>query len=64
VFSLPFYRWHIDGDQSIAYRLCRASTGLGVPARRIEKASDIAFAIEASIANGRANLIDIGISAS
>ena len=38
--------------------------GLGVPARRIEKAGDIAPAIEAGIASGRANLIDIGISAS
>jgi benzoylformate decarboxylase len=38
--------------------------GFGVPARRIEKASDIAPAIEAGIASGRASLIEIGISAS
>jgi benzoylformate decarboxylase len=38
--------------------------GFGVPARRIQKAGDIAPAIEAGIASGRANLIDIDISAS
>jgi len=38
--------------------------GFGVPARRIEKAGDIAPAIEAGIASGRANLIDIAICAS
>jgi benzoylformate decarboxylase len=37
--------------------------GFGLPARRIDKASDIAPAIEAGIASGRANLIDIAISA-
>jgi benzoylformate decarboxylase len=36
---------------------------MGVPARRIERASDIAPAIEAGIASGRANLIEIIISA-
>jgi benzoylformate decarboxylase len=35
----------------------------GLPARRIEKAGDIAAAIEAGIASGRANLIEIAISA-
>ncbi|CAH2605588.1 Thiamine pyrophosphate-binding protein (plasmid) [Rhodovastum atsumiense] len=35
---------------------------LGVPARRIEKASDVAPAIEAGIASRRANLVEIVIS--
>jgi benzoylformate decarboxylase len=37
--------------------------GFGLPARRIDKASDIAPAIEAGIAGGHANLIDIAIRA-
>jgi benzoylformate decarboxylase len=37
--------------------------GFGLPARRIDKASDIAPAIEAGIAGGCANLVDIAISA-
>jgi benzoylformate decarboxylase len=39
------------------------ATSYGVPARRIERAADIAPAIEAGIASGRANLIEIIISA-
>jgi benzoylformate decarboxylase len=35
---------------------------MGVPARRIERAADIAPAIEAGIASGRANLIEVLIS--
>jgi benzoylformate decarboxylase len=35
---------------------------MGVPARRIEKASDIAPAIEAGIASGKPNLLEIVIS--
>src|SRR5258706_7871379 len=35
---------------------------MGVPARRIEKVSDIAPAIEAGIASGRPNLLEIVIS--
>ncbi|HLY90997.1 MAG TPA: thiamine pyrophosphate-binding protein [Acetobacteraceae bacterium] len=38
--------------------------GLGIPARRIEKAGDIAPAIEAAIGSGRASLIDIAIGTS
>ena len=34
---------------------------LGVPAQRIEKAADIAPAVEAAIASGRPNLLDIAI---
>jgi benzoylformate decarboxylase len=36
---------------------------MGVPARRIDRAIDIAPAIEAGIASGQANLIEIIISA-
>ena len=35
---------------------------MGVPAQRIEKAGDIAGAIEAGIASGKPNLIEITIS--
>ena len=35
----------------------------GVPARRIEKAADVAPAIEAGIASGRPNLVEVIISA-
>jgi benzoylformate decarboxylase len=38
--------------------------GLGLPARRVQKATDIAAAIEAGIASGRANLIEVTVSAS
>jgi benzoylformate decarboxylase len=38
--------------------------GFGLPARRVQKAGDIAGAIEAGIASGRANLIEVTISAS
>jgi benzoylformate decarboxylase len=38
--------------------------GFGVPARRVERAADIAPAIEAGIASGAVNLIDVSISAS
>jgi benzoylformate decarboxylase len=34
---------------------------LGVPARRIERATDVAPAVEAGIASGRPNLLDIAI---
>ncbi|CAD6550692.1 Benzoylformate decarboxylase [Paraburkholderia hiiakae] len=37
--------------------------GFGLPARRVEKSSDIAAAIEAGIASGKANLIEVIISA-
>lgn len=36
---------------------------MGVPARRVERAADIAPAIEAGIASGAVNLVEIGISA-
>jgi len=39
------------------------ATAMGVPARRIERAADIAPAIEAAIRSGVANLIEIPISA-
>jgi benzoylformate decarboxylase len=35
---------------------------MGVPARRVEKAADIAGAIEAGIASGKPNLIEILIA--
>ncbi|NIE63351.1 thiamine pyrophosphate-binding protein [Burkholderia sp. Ax-1719] len=38
--------------------------GFGLPARRVHQAGDIAGAIEAGIASGRANLIEVMISAS
>jgi benzoylformate decarboxylase len=37
---------------------------MGVPARRVERASDIASSIEAGIASGTTNLIEIVISTS
>jgi benzoylformate decarboxylase len=39
------------------------ATFLGVSARRVDRAADIAGAIEAGIASGRPNLIEIPISA-
>jgi benzoylformate decarboxylase len=39
------------------------AASMGIPARRIERAGDIAPAVEASIASGVANLIEIVISA-
>ncbi len=51
----------MDIDQpSIDYRAMAQS--MGVPARRIEKAADIAPAIEAGIASGKPNLIEIVIA--
>jgi benzoylformate decarboxylase len=38
--------------------------GFGLPARRVQKATDIAAGIEAGIASGRANLIEVTICAS
>jgi benzoylformate decarboxylase len=38
------------------------ATSMGVPARRVDKASDIAPAIEAAIASAKTNLIEIVIS--
>ena len=38
------------------------AAAMGVPARRIEKAADIAPAIEAGIASGVPNLIEVMIS--
>ena len=40
------------------------ATSMGVPARRVERASDIASSIEAGIASGTTNLIEIVISTS
>jgi benzoylformate decarboxylase len=37
------------------------ATSMGVPARRIERAADIAQAIEAGIASGATNLIEVVI---
>ena len=44
-------------DPAIDFR--RVAQSMGVPARRIERAADIAAAIEAGIASGTANLIEI-----
>ncbi|MBE7212425.1 MAG: thiamine pyrophosphate-binding protein, partial [Gluconacetobacter diazotrophicus] len=48
-------------DPAIDFPALAAS--MGVPARRVERASDIAAAVEAGIASGRPNLIEIPISA-
>jgi benzoylformate decarboxylase len=40
------------------------ATSMGVPARRIERAADVAAAIEAGIASGTTNLIEVMISTS
>ncbi len=48
-------------DPAIDYLALAAS--MGVPARRVERACDIAAAVEAGIASGRPNLIEVPISA-
>ncbi len=48
-------------DPPIDYLALAAS--MGVPARRVERAQDIAAAVEAGIASGRPNLIEVPISA-
>ena len=51
----------MDLDQPAIDYLALAHS-MGVPARRIDKAADIAPAIEAGIASGKPNLIEIMIS--
>ncbi len=48
-------------DPPIDYLALAAS--MGVPARRVERAQDIAAAVEAGITSGRPNLIEVPISA-
>jgi benzoylformate decarboxylase len=39
------------------------AASMGVPARRVERASDIAGAIEAGIRSGKPNLVEVPVSA-
>jgi benzoylformate decarboxylase len=48
-------------DPAIEFQALARS--MGVPSRRIDKAADIAPAVEAGIASGKTNLIEILISA-
>jgi benzoylformate decarboxylase len=48
-------------DPAIDFHALAAS--MGVPARRVDRASDIAPAIEAGIASGAANLVEIPVGA-
>jgi len=47
-------------DPTVDYLALAAS--FGVPARRVERAADISGAVEAGIASGRPNLIDVAIT--
>ncbi len=47
-------------ELTIDYLALAAS--FGVPARRVERAADISGAVEAGIASGRPNLIDVAIT--
>ena len=40
------------------------SASMGVPARRIDKAQDIAPALEAAVASGTANLLEVPVGLS
>jgi benzoylformate decarboxylase len=48
-------------DPAIDFAALAAS--MGVPARRVDRASDIAPAIEAGIASGAPNLVEIAVGA-
>lgn len=49
----------MDIEPAIDYQAL--ATAMGVPARRIDKASDIAEAVATAIRSGKPNLIEIAI---
>jgi benzoylformate decarboxylase len=55
----PFIAMDIDRP---AIDFVHLAQSMGLPARRVDRAADIAPAIEAGIASGQANLVEIVIS--